>query len=296
MSEKKARIINLSPQADKPNTILEELNAALTGDAGLRLIPYRKREKWGFCTEDKKIVIPCTYESTNPFSEGLAMVQLREQCGYINQHGKLVLPCKYDFAGGFHNGIAVVSIKNKYGFIDKAGDMVIKAEYSFASEFSDGLAIVEQKGKFGFIDNTGKVIIPFRYTEVAPFKNGVSFVEYNGRDIFIDTAGNEIPEPENSGFYDGLAVDFSEEKEAFGYVNEKLEVVVPHIYQEANDFSEGLAAVCLKGKWGFIDTTGKLVVPCVYGDATFDFEDGLALVEVGDDFGYIDKNGTKYWE
>lgn len=41
-----------------------------------QLIPYRKKDKWGFCTPDKKIVIDCIYYEANPFSEGLALVEL----------------------------------------------------------------------------------------------------------------------------------------------------------------------------------------------------------------------------
>ena len=32
----------------------------------------------------------------------------------------------------------------------------------------------------------------------------------------------------------------------------------------ANDFSEGLASVNKDGKWGFIDKTGKVIIPFIY--------------------------------
>jgi len=39
------------------------------------LIPYRKGDKWGYCTPDKKIVIAPKYDdSTRFFDEGLAWV------------------------------------------------------------------------------------------------------------------------------------------------------------------------------------------------------------------------------
>ena len=44
------------------------------------------------------------------------------------------------------------------------------------------------------------------------------------------------------------------------------------------DFEEGLAAVCLNGKWGFIDKTGKEVIPLKY-DFAYGFFGGLAQVE-----------------
>ncbi len=58
-----------------------------------------------------------------------------------------------------------------------------------------------------------------------------------------------------------------------------------------------MALVCIDDKYGFIDTTGKPVVPCIYDMLTDNFSGGLALVEYEDDMaGYIDKNGTQFWE
>ena len=35
-------------------------------------------------------------------------------------------------------------------------------------------------------------------------------------------------------------------------------------YDSAYDFHDGLAGVCLDGKWGFIDKTGREVTPFKY--------------------------------
>ena len=48
------------------------------------LIPYRKRDKWGYCTPDKKIVIECIYDSASRFSEEFASVKLNGKYGFIN--------------------------------------------------------------------------------------------------------------------------------------------------------------------------------------------------------------------
>ena len=78
--------------------------------------------------------------------------------------------------------------------------------------------------------------------------------------------------------------------------------IVPCKYDEVRDFSEGLAAVCvgdyLTGKWGFIDKTGKEVVPCKYEVEVGDFDQGLATVGIGMEYsipmlGLIDKTGKE---
>lgn len=51
-------------------------------------------------------------------------------------------------------------------------------------------------------------------------------------------------------------------------------------YDDADIFSEGLAPVKLGNNWGYIDKTGKEVVPCRYEDAS-NFSEGLAGVKIG---------------
>lgn len=76
-----------------------------------------------------------------------------------------------------------------------------------------------------------------------------------------------------------------------------------HIYDELSHFSEGLAAVCRKGKWGYIDTTGREVIECRFDDCRA-FYNGVAQVceregswneqytEIADAcWGMIDKTG-----
>ena len=61
---------------------------------------------------------------------------------------------------------------------------------------------------------------------------------------------------------------------------------------DCDDFKEGLARVKQDNKWGFVDKSGRLVVPCIY-DFCDDFEDGLARVKQSDKWGFIDKTGKE---
>ena len=80
-------------------------------------------------------------------------------------------------------------------------------------------------------------------------------------------------------------------------------------YEDANGYSEGLAAVCLKDEvrrevvngmperirnieWGYIDKTGKLVIDEGYTNAE-PFYEGLARVRTEAGYGYIDTNGNE---
>jgi hypothetical protein len=55
-------------------------------------------------------------------------------------------------------------------------------------------------------------------------------------------------------------------------------------------FSEGLCGVIKDGKWGYIDTSGKLAIAAQF-DGVSPFIEGLARVHLGNQTGYIDKSG-----
>ncbi|MBQ3243767.1 MAG: WG repeat-containing protein [Bacteroidaceae bacterium] len=77
----------------------------------------------------------------------------------------------------------------------------------------------------------------------------------------------------------------------YGFIDKSGNVVVPCKYGNAWSFSEGLVAVELDGKWGFIDQSGNEVIPCKYGNA-WSFSEGLAAVELDGKWGFIDKSGN----
>lgn len=59
---------------------------------------------------------------------------------------------------------------------------------------------------------------------------------------------------------------------------------------KAHYFCEGLCAVQVGGKWGFLNTSGKIVIPCQYDDV-WNFKNGTAAVKFNDKYGLINKNG-----
>ena len=130
-------------------------------------------DKWGYIdTTNGKEIVPCKYEHTDYFSEGLGIVRLNGKYGYVDTNGTEVIPCKYDDTTGFHGGLAEIKLNGKYGYIDKNGIEVIPCQYDKALYFSSReLTLVKLGKKHFYIDKKGnrritvteKIIEPYYY-------------------------------------------------------------------------------------------------------------------------------------
>ena len=92
-------------------------------------------------------------------------------------------------------------------------------------------------------------------------------------------------------FSDGLAL--VERNDQWGYVNTTGREVIPCKYLISCmcfGLTEHLACLCADGRFGFLDKTGQTVIPFQYTEAA-PFAEGLAVVRQGDKWGFIDKAG-----
>ena len=148
-------------------------------------------------------------------------------------------------------------------------------KYATMREFSDGLAAVLYRGEgWGYIDISGKFVIPCQYDDtieepLMDFSDGAAWVQNkSGETLCLDKTGNVL-------------FTLPEEYSTYGYI------------QPLGSFSDGLAQVTREGKRGFIDKTGKEVIPCQYSSVK-PFSEGLAAVYNSADgvWTYIDKTGN----
>ena len=80
----------------------------------------------------------------------------------------------------------------------------------------------------------------------------------------------------------------------WGYINTSGKLVIPCKYNPAWSFTKnGLAAVCQNGKCGFINQKGKVIIPLMYDDAKYFGKDGTARVKLNGEIFYIDGDGNK---
>lgn len=218
-----------------------------------------------------------------PFQDGYAAVMADDgKWGFINKSGREVIPFIYEEATSFSEGIAGVKVDNKWGYINKKGETIISYKYEKCTLFSEGIASVVDciDGSFNLekywkiIDITGKDVFTLDedYSSISEFHNGLAYVTYGPRIYGYYSIEGDYYE-HASYLSDGFTHVTRDGKS--GFVNSNGKLVIPCIYDDAQDFSEGLAAVMTKGKWGFIDYEGRLVIPFMYEDLGDDLRESL---------------------
>jgi hypothetical protein len=251
------------------------------------LFPIRTGGKVGFIDAGGKIVIPQKFNSRglsayfSPeeyFHDGLSVAYDDEGGGYIDQTGNFVIKGRIIPQGSFAGDLARVyacsdmrTVECKLGFINRQGKYVVPPQFTRGEDFSEGLAAVEINGKWGYVDRSGAMEIAPRFDTAHSFHGGFSLVEIsNVRRGWINKTGEFLPMPD--------------EVEDFGML------------------SEGLIAVKIQGKWGFIDTSGKLVIPAQFDPNIDEYHDdnyrgegafscGLAPIKLKGKWGYINHRG-----
>jgi hypothetical protein len=76
-----------------------------------------------------------------------------------------------------------------------------------------------------------------------------------------------------------------------GFIDNTGKIVIPIRFISTKGFSEGYSAVWLDGKWGYINRAGKMVIAPQFEDAN-NFSEGYAAVKIKEKWGYIDTAGN----
>ena len=263
---------------------------------------------WVFVDTSGTVALATRYPSVaGNFVGGLVPVGVETRKGYISSYGFMkasgeIAFSGYESAAAFSEGLAAVSKKGRHGYVDSAGKIAIPLEYESAGQFSGGLAEVRKGDQKLLIDTYGKVIFQCRYEDAGVINEGLLPVRRGHRHMYVGRMELEL-DPEKLGFgvhraeafYEGLAAVQIEtltenDRPLWGYVGRDGTMAIEPQFEEADVFSEGRAGVMLarpvadkqgagsERRRGFIDTTGRLVIPAELIEAQ-PFSEGLAAVQ-----------------
>lgn len=307
---------------------MEYDNFSYYHNSNSNLIAVQYNGKWGFIDKSGRQRISFLFDEAVGFSEGRAVVY-REQDGYyavIDELGNFVVPYTNfeDVSLIYSNGFLGFKKNGKYGFMDRDGRVVIQPMYDSVHPFSkQGISIVgldtEGKGfpnQYGAINKTGKIVIPIKYRMVNPANKYnyddyefISVVDENFRVGVVNIFNREILPTiyynNYNNYSNGISISENYFKVAlcrsnyscwdnsqikWGYVDVSDREIIPVVYDEIGDFSDGIATIKLNNKYGYIDKYGQEIVTPKFDDA-LGLNDGLGAVKLGGKWGYVDKSG-----
>ncbi len=188
-------------------------------------------------------------------------------------------------------------------FIASCGSKQNQASQADAVESTDSMtadsagAVVAEQYDFEAI---AKAIEGCEYLE--NFSHGVARVKKDGQNYYIDLQGNIVEEPQVEENPDELRCDYKDGK--YGFTDSEGNVVIPHQFHFAHDFSDGMAIVVNEaGEVGYINTKGELAIPYQYDTMAEsdgnNFHEGLCAVVVDGSHewvSYVDKTGKPAFE
>jgi hypothetical protein len=271
-----------------------------------------------------------------PFARGGRM-------GYVNAAGAEVVAPRFEEAGPFSEGLARVRVGGVWGYVDPSGRIAIEPQFLDAADFAHGRARVVfpdapvnltsrqaagmDRVLRGYVNASGAARIAPDFTDARDFAEtpagplapvartrigrsvpfGIEGLAFLAPTFRTRTAW-ELLRPDGSvaaelrgvstvlGFSEGLAAfqaapGLLQDRGRWGFLDASGEVVIPPRFEAAGSFAEGLAPAAEGGRFGFVDASGAWVVPPRFERAG-PFRDGRARVLVDGAWGFVDRTGA----
>ncbi|WP_179415964.1 WG repeat-containing protein [Mucilaginibacter sp. E4BP6] len=317
--------VNVAVEQD-PNGIYWGLRNTVTGKLVLNYTYQRIGEfkdgfamtqlngKYGLVNKNGKVIVETQFDSPDKIMQPKSGFFAFE-VGYgpiviIDANGKDVVPMTSGVTGILPRQQRMTLGDNVYGMTDFKNDTILPFKFRYTHLLPEGFCVASAFGSpgsgydnlEGLYDLNGKQILPHVFERIDIFFCGRAIVKKNGKYGVIDEKGKELFYTDYSSidrYANNYALVHSHQTNGdikVGIIDKEGKVVVPVIYQwleHISNFRDGLAAMAQNRKYGFIDTTGRVIVDFKY-DKVEPFRDGIAKVWVGWQLtGYIDQKGKE---
>lgn len=180
----------------------------------------------------------------------------------------------------------------KWAFMDINGKIILKPDQDEVFDFYEGVAMTakdipesEIEKLYGFMDINGNQIIPNILIDAISFSEGLAYIMDNQRRGYINTKGEMVlPLPDSLVGY-----PFSEGKAAVsnfdyqvGYIDRTGKIIIPIKYEEFGMFKEGKVKFTSDGKTGVIDSNDKVIFNADFYEAQ-QFSEGRSYISTPGD-------------
>lgn len=260
-------------------------------------------QQWFLELQGSYTELYCRFTEMGDIVNNTMTVSNGERYGISDAKGSELIPVEYMDAYPFSaDGFALVQkTDGEWIYIDEEGQTrkVPDNEYSNLGMFSEDRVVALRKDKFGYLNANMEPAGEFVWDNLTGILNGIGAGFSDGKWVLVDDEGKA----QNNEWYDDVIIDengfcsgqkriFVKNNESYYIVNTKGKKVGDLEFENARAYTDkGDAAVCIDGKWGFVNADGEITVECTYEDAE-SFQNGYAAVCLEGKWGYIDKDGN----
>ena len=264
-------------------------------------IVINEEKKYGVVDYLGKQILECKYEKVEQIygKDNFVITESGKQ-KLINKAGDTLIEKGYDSIKQIleytTQGI-VFNKDNKFGVMTTSAEVPVTNVYDDLQAVKDDTFIAKKADKYGIINGKNEIKVDFIYKKISydttadifiaeetdvksnimdsNFENKLQGIvsEINDEKGYLKIRTNDEYQYYNFKFEKKDVKDIlitnnlylSKQDGKYGFINNKGEVVVDYIYDDATEQNEaGYAAVKKDGKWGSIDINGKIVIEPTY--------------------------------
>lgn len=252
------------------------------------------REEWGLYGSLGIRLSEGYYDEMRSPQHGHYPVKKHGYWGLLDEYGRESAYCVFDTLAGFSRNLVTVSFRGKYGLIDYSGNWKLPPQLLMPFILDD-THYLELDGPITYVRRIDGQLI---YFTGNPIRVGTDhFIEAlaDGRYRTYSFDGMIIPPPlapegtqEIYELHEGLRGIKKDGR--YGFVDSQGRLRIANRYEAIRNFDGGMAPVMLRGRWGYIDAADKIVIQPRF-DEVSEFKP-LAVVKRSSKFGLLDRSGN----
>lgn len=236
-----------------------------------------------------------SYEAISMIAPGVFSVKSRNAWGLLKAEGREVVPCTYDSLLQYHEGLLVVKFHGTYGVITTSEDWKVRPGKNKPVLLNND-RYIERNGPGLVLKSIERGTLYFTTNPVTVFKEYIVEELPTGERWKIDLNGviadrAYIPSgPAQEELPESEGLKAVKRNGRYGFVDSRGRLRIANRYEAVKPFREGMAAVKILGKWGFINVNDNIAVQPT-SEFVESFYNGYALVRQKGFWGLIDKTG-----
>ncbi len=203
-------------------------------------------------------------------NNGLSVVGNKSYKGVLDDKGNIIIPFIYNEIYEHSDSIYLVEKDGLEGFIDINNKIILPIEYDTLQYLSKNLLLIQKNNKFGIIDNQIKWKLPCEYDEIEKCHHNIIYIKKDSLYAILDTNMQWLS--------DFVFTDIIEDKNQIFTKDGYKDIYKPNIN------------ISVKGKYGIMDSTGKILIPCKYENIKYIKNLDTYIVKNNNTYNIIDKN------